>query len=229
MTIRAAVVIPAAGSGRRFGGVFKPFAEMAGEPVLKRSLAPFLADRRVRLAVVALPARHVADPPDWLRQLAPRVVLVEGGEERADSVGRALARVPADIDVVLVHDAARPLVSATVIERTIEAAAAGRSVIAAVPATDTVQVVDADHRIVETPDRATLWLAQTPQAFPRDVLTRAYEQARTRGLRATDDAALVIAAGGTVEVLEGDRDNLKITVPSDLAVAEVLLALRVAR
>lgn len=226
MSTRAAVVIPAAGGGRRFGGVFKPFVDLAGEPVLLRTLRPFLQDERIVAAVVALPAEVLEMPPEWLCDLDPRISLVEGGHERGESVRAALAAVPADVDVVLVHDAARPLVSADVIDRAIVAAARGECVIAAVPATDTVQIIDGDERIVSTPHRSTLRMAQTPQAFPRDVIAHAYERAADEGIDATDDATLVLRAGGTVRVIEGDPHNLKLTVPADLIVAEALLRAR---
>jgi 2-C-methyl-D-erythritol 4-phosphate cytidylyltransferase len=226
VSVRAAVVLPAAGGGRRFGGVLKPFVELAGEPVLLHALRPFLDDPRIHAAIVALPAEVMKSPPDWLLRLDARVVLVEGGAERGDSVRAALAAVPADIEVVLVHDAARPLVSADVVRRAIDAAGEGRSVVVAAPASDTVQQVDETGRIRATPDRSTLWLAQTPQAFPRDVLMAAYERAAQVGIRATDDAALVQAAGGIVEVIEGERENLKLTVPSDHIIAEALLRAR---
>lgn len=226
MSTRAALVMPAAGTGRRLGGVYKPFVELAGRPLLAHTLKPFLADPRVVLAVLAVPPDVLAAPPGWLAALAPRVRLVEGGTERGDSVRLALAAVPDDIDVVLVHDAARPLVTADIVDRAIRSAAAGESVITAIPATDTVQRVDADGRIVETPDRSTLWLAQTPQAFPREVVVLAYEAAREAGTTATDDAAIVLRRGVPVRVIEGDAANLKITVPADLALAEALLRAR---
>jgi 2-C-methyl-D-erythritol 4-phosphate cytidylyltransferase len=226
VTARAAVVIPAAGVGRRFGGVLKPFADLAGQPVLQHTLSSFLADPRVRRIVIALPNDVADEPPAWLATIDARVTLVRGGAERGDSVHAALRALPDDIDVVLVHDAARPLVSADLIDRAIRAAAAGESVIAAVPATDTVQQVDTERRIVATPDRATLWLAQTPQAFPRDVIVTAYNRAAAEDVRATDDAALVLRYGGTVRVIEGEPENVKITVPIDHVVAEALLLAR---
>lgn len=221
-----AVVIPAAGAGRRLGGVHKPFVELAGQPVLLHALKPFLAEPRVGWIVIALPAALAADPPAWLASLDPRIVLVPGGEERMQSVRLALLSVPAAAAVVLVHDAARPLVSAQLVRRAIESAAAGRSVVAALPATDTVQRVGPDGRILETPDRRELWLAQTPQAFPRARLLAAAESAARTGFLATDDAALVLHDGGTVHVIEGERENLKITEPGDLLVAEALLRSR---
>ncbi len=226
MNTRAAVVLPAAGGGHRFGGVFKPFVDLAGQPVLRRSLRPFLEDPRIWLAVIALPAHVVAAPPAWLAAIDERVVLVEGGAERGDSVRAGLAAVTPDIDVVLIHDAARPLITSAVIDRALQKAAAGESVVVAIPATDTVQRVDGERRIVETPDRAALWLAQTPQAFPRSVIREAYARAARDDVQATDDAALVLRAGGTVRVVPGDAANIKITVPADLIVAEALLRAR---
>lgn len=219
-------MIPAAGAGRRFGGALKPFADLAGQPVLRRALVPFLEDPRVSRIVVALPEAMVKDPPAWLTELDARITLVPGGSERGDSVHAALRALPDEINVVLVHDAARPLVSSAVIDRAIRAAMAGDCVIAAVPATDTVQQVDAQRRIVATPDRSSLWLAQTPQAFPRDVIVAAYNHAAAEDVRATDDAALVLRYGGTVRIIEGDPENVKITVPADHIVAEALLHAR---
>ena len=202
----------------------KALLELAGRPVLRCAIEPFLADPRVVRIVVALDAHTFADPPGWLVAMAPRVRRVEGGDERGDSVRAALADLGPDVDVVLVHDAARPLVTAAVIDRTIAAAARGDCVIAAIPVVDTVQEVDAGGRIVRTPDRGRLWLAQTPQAFPRDVIADACERAARDGFRATDDAALVARYGREVRVVEGDSRNIKITVPADLALAEALLA-----
>jgi 2-C-methyl-D-erythritol 4-phosphate cytidylyltransferase len=140
----------------------------------------------------------------------------------------ALAAVPADVVIVLVHDAARPLLNGDIIERCIVAAAAGRCVIAAVPVTDTIKEVDEGGRIVATPDRRLLRAAQTPQAFPAAVLRDAHARAHTDGVSATDDAALVSRYGATVIVVDGSPENIKITTPADLAVAAALLA-RIAR
>jgi 2-C-methyl-D-erythritol 4-phosphate cytidylyltransferase len=223
-----AVIIPAAGTGRRLGGMAKPFVELGGEPILRRTLRPFLDEPRVGWIVIALPTAIVVDPPHWLTSLDPRIALVRGGTERMHSVRLALDAVPDEAAVVLVHDAARPLVSSDLIRRAIVAAAAGRCVIAAVPATDTIQRVDTEGRIIETPDRSELWLAQTPQAFPRSCLAAAADNAVRTGFLATDDAALVIRAGGTVHVIGGERDNIKVTEPADLILAEALLRQRAA-
>jgi 2-C-methyl-D-erythritol 4-phosphate cytidylyltransferase len=219
---RVAVVIPAGGAGRRMGGVTKPLLDLAGEPALARCLRPFLDRDDVHWIVVALPTELRDDPPAWLAS-DPRVSIVAGGAERSDSVRLGLEAVPADADIVLVHDGARPLVSADVIQRCVEAAVDGRSAIAAVPVSDTIKEVDEGGRIVSTPDRRTLWAAQTPQAFPAAVLRTAHARAAADGVAATDDAALVARYGGTVVVVEGAVENLKITTPSDVTLAEALL------
>src|SRR5690606_38635166 len=144
---RAAVLIPAAGAGRRMGGAHKPMLELRGEPLLLHTLRPFLQTAGIEQVIVALPADVAANPPGWLTSLDPRIQVVAGGAERGDSVHAALVATDRAIDVVLVHDAARPLVTTELIERAMAAAAQGRNVIAAVPPADTIQQVDADDRI----------------------------------------------------------------------------------
>ncbi len=224
--MRAAVLVPAAGAGRRMGGAHKPTLELAGEPLLLHALRPFLALREIVQVIVALPAALASAPPAWLVGLDPRVQVVAGGAERGDSVRAALSATRADVDVVLVHDAARPLVTRGLVERALAAAGAGRSVVPGVPPTDTVQQVDEAGAIVATPDRSRLRAVQTPQAFPRAVLVDAYARAAADGVRATDDAALVARCGVPVEVIEGEVENLKVTTPADLVVAAALLARR---
>ncbi|HEY8484844.1 MAG TPA: 2-C-methyl-D-erythritol 4-phosphate cytidylyltransferase [Longimicrobiales bacterium] len=226
MTPRVAVVVPAGGAGRRMGGVRKQYMELAGEPLLLHTLRPFLAHPAVEWVVVALPAEDVPRPPAWLVDLDPRVRWVAGGEERGDSVRLALEAVPEEADLVLVHDAARPLVTREVIDRAIAAASEGVGAVAAVPVTDTIKEVDAEGRIVATPERSRLWRAQTPQAFPRAMIVDAYRRAAADGFRATDDSTLVEHYGGTVVVVEGAPENLKVTGPLDLVVAEALLRAR---
>ena len=221
------VVIPAAGAGRRLGGVRKPFLELAGVPVLQRTLAPFLDHPRVGWIVLALSPEDAAEPPGWLRELAersvPAVVFCAGGDERGDSVRAAMALLPAQAEAIAVHDAARPLVTAAVIDRVLDAAARGTGAVAAVPLADTVKQVDHDRRIVDTPDRSRLWRVQTPQAFPAAMLRDAYARAAEDGVQATDDAALVERYGGTVIVVDGAPENFKITTRFDVQMAEALL------
>jgi len=224
--VRAAAVVPAGGAGVRMGlgPTRKQYLELAGEPVLLRAIRPLLAHEAVEWVVVALPAEDLTDPPFIFPE---GVILVEGGEERGDSVRRALVAVPPEADTVLIHDGARPLLSAGVVERVLAAVGreAGREVgaVAAVPVSDTLKRVGADRAIVATVDRQELWRAQTPQAFPRSMIEDAYRRAAADGVVATDDAALVERYGGRVVVVEGDVRNLKLTRPEDLTLAALLL------
>lgn len=222
--MRAAAVVPAGGAGLRMGteGVRKQYLELAGEPVLTRSLRPFLAEPRVAWVIVALPPDDLDDPPF---ALPPGVRTVPGGRERGDSVRNALAAVPAEADVILIHDAARPLLTAEVLRRTLDAVDAETGAIAALPVSDTLKRVAEDRAIRETVERRDLWRAQTPQAFPRTMIVEAYRRAAEEGVSATDDAALVEHYGGRVVVVPGDARNLKITRPEDRVLAERLLAM----
>lgn len=220
---RAGLAVPAAGSGRRMGGVKKPFLELAGVPVLERALKPFLDDARVAAVVVALSTEDAGDPPSWLTGLDDRVRVVAGGASRTESVRRALAALPEDLDVIAVHDAARPFVSPAVVARCLELAAQGVGAVAGCPAVDTIKRVDGEARVVDTPDRARLWQAQTPQAFPADELRRAYGRP---GVTGTDDAALVEGVGLEIRMVDAGPRNFKITHPDDVALGEAVLAVR---
>ena len=220
---RVGVAVPAAGSGRRMGGVRKPFLELAGRPVLEHALRPFLADERVVAVVVALSTADSDDPPAWLTALDPRVGIVEGGQSRGASVARAIDALPHDLDVIAVHDAARPLVSPETVAACIDVAAAGDGAVAGCPAVDTMKTVDAEGWIDATPARARLWHAHTPQVFPADALRRAYASGHED---ATDDAALAEAIGVRVRMIDDGGVNPKVTRPHDVVVAEALLRAR---
>jgi len=219
------VAVPAAGLGERMGGVRKQYLELAGEPVLLWSIRPFLVLRDVVAVAVALPKDDLTEPPDFLLDLDPRVVLVPGGDTRRDSVWSALQALPGDAGTVVVHDGARPLVSKEVIDECIRVAREGVGAVAGCPAVDTLKRVREDRRIVDTPDRTELWHAQTPQAFPRSVLENAYMRAIAEDWPATDDSGLVERAGGEVVMVSSPARNLKVTRPEDLALAELLLDL----
>lgn len=213
-------MIVAGGSGRRIGGpVRKQYLEIAGRPVLLRAILPFLHHPRIHQTVVVVPPDDALAPPPWLAALD--VSIVAGGAERGDSVWNGLRAVGGDADLVLVHDGARPFVSADVIGRVLDACG-DAGAIAAVPVTDTIKEVGEDGTITGTPDRARLWQAQTPQGFPRAGLVRAYTKAREEGVAATDDAALYERYVGPVRVVTGSYRNLKVTRPEDLPVAEAL-------
>lgn len=217
------VAIPAAGSGARMGGVGKTFLTVEGVPILLRALRPFLAHPRVTSVAIALAPHELGSPPEWLQDLDERVSLVRGGATRLHSVQAALAALRPTVEVVLVHDAARPLVTREIIDRCVRVAEGGEGAVAGWPSVDTLKEVGADGRVLSTPDRDALWRAQTPQAFPRVPLLEAYRRAVEDGVPATDDSALFARYGGTVRMVKGSAWNLKVTHPEDVDVAELLL------
>ena len=221
------VVIVAAGAGRRVGGTeLKQFRWVAGKPMLLHSLQEFQNRKDVALVVCVIPRGYVADPPPWIFQSdIDRLLLSGGGEERGESVYNGLGDLPEEIEIVVVHDAARPLVTPETIDRVIAEARKGHGAVAALPVVDTLKRVDADGRIVETVDRTALWRAQTPQAFPRAMLVRAHEEARAAGITATDDAALCERLGLPVTIVRGSERALKVTDEADFARAESLYTL----
>ena len=216
------VVIPAAGRGVRLGGVPKPFLDLCGEPILLRTLRPFLEHPQVEVIVVALGEEEYLRPPGWLKALKGRVILVQGGAHRGESVWSAIQALPPEPELVAIHDAARPLVSRAVIDRCIEAVTPSRGAVAGWPVADTLKGVDEGERVVSTLPREGIWYAQTPQIFPRGMIVEAYRKAIQRGVVDTDDSALVERIGLEVVMVRGSVSNLKVTRPEDLALAELL-------
>lgn len=218
---RVAVLVPAAGAGERMGGVRKAFVEVAGRSVLDRALAAFLERDDVVEVVVAL-----GDGGDSPRVAGrdPRIRAAEGGDSRFGSVANAFDRVESNAAVIAVHDAARPFPPSEVIDACIRLAASGCGAVAGIRAVDTVKRTDARGGVVETPPRAALWYAQTPQVFPRDLFARAVAHCRAAGIAPTDDAAMVEQLGERVRMVPSSATNLKITRPEDLVVAEAYLA-----
>lgn len=224
--LRIGLAVPAAGFGRRMGGQRKPWLELRGEPLLAHALRPFLADARTVAVRIALAPDEAAQPPRWLLALDPRIEVVAGGASRAESVACAVTALPDDLDLILVHDAARPCVSDDLVDRVVVAATTGVGAVPGLPATDTVKQVDAGEFVQATPDRTMLRLVQTPQAFPADLYRRALDwldRHPEQAERVTDDASLVELAGGRTVVVEGETSNLKVTRPGDLELAEFFM------
>jgi 2-C-methyl-D-erythritol 4-phosphate cytidylyltransferase len=217
------VLLPAAGRGERAGaGDIKQFRPIAGVPMLLRAVRPFANHVRVRQIVIALPQEHVARPPDWLADLVgQRLRTVGGGATRAASVRAALRALDPACTLVLVHDAARPFVSQAEIDEVIAATERTGGALAAIPISDTVKRAGRDRTVAETVPRDDLWRALTPQGFSRRVLEEAYARAGD-DWEATDDAALVAAAGTPVVLVEGRTTNIKVTTPDDFLLAEAL-------
>ena len=228
MTRDVGVIIVAAGSGSRTGSKeLKQFRWVAGKPMLLHSLQTFQAHTDVAMVVCVLPREYVGDPPPWIFQSdADRVLLPVGGGHRSESVANGLEDLPPGCRIVVIHDAARPLVSLDTIGRVIDEARKGNGAVAALPITDTLKRVDSDGNVVVTVDRFGLWRAQTPQAFPREVLERAHREAREADRVATDDAALCEQIGLPVVVVRGSERALKITEENDFALAEALSIFR---
>ncbi len=221
-------IIPAAGSGSRLGGqIPKQFLELAGAPILAHTISRFIECDAIGAIAVALPADRLDE--FRARQRGARAIkpiyYVPGGAERSDSILNALeAFAELQPEIVAVHDAVRPFVTSAQISAVIAKAQEIGAAILALPATDTIKEVE-DGLIQRTIDRRRVWRAQTPQAFRYELLMRANQEARAAGLASaltTDDALLVERLGAPVAVVEGSPNNIKITTPEDLILAEKL-------
>jgi len=223
------LIIAGAGHGERLGAeVPKGFVELGGEPLFIRSARPFIDVEAVEEIVVVVPPGWEPAAAEALDRagISPQVrAVVPGAAIRQESVAeglRALSSVP---EVILVHDAARPMVTCELIERVARGAAEAGAAIPGIKPIDTIKEVR-EGSVKSTPDRGRLRAIQTPQGFRRELIERAYAAAAVEGFLATDDAALVENLGETVRVVEGERSNIKITVEEDLAVCEALLRRR---
>ena len=222
------VIFPAAGRGKRMqAGMNKVFMELSGIPILVRTLLRFSDCSQVDNLVGGVGEGEVQFVKGILKRipsLKPWQV-VAGGSERQYSVWNGIQSIenPSDDDIILVHDAARPLISTEVIQETIKTAREKGGAIAAVPAKNTIKICNEKQEVVETPDRSTLWEVQTPQGFRRDILVRANELAVKDGFLGTDDASLVERCGYPVYIVNSDYRNIKITTPEDIVVAKAFL------
>ena len=218
------VIIVAAGSGSRTGTAeLKQFRWVAGKPMLLHSIQAFHRRADVALVVAVLPKSAAGDPPPWIFQCdVDRLLVSVGGRARGDSVFSGIEDLSEEVEIVVIHDAARPLVTDATIAEVIALARTGTGAIAALPVVDTLKEVDDDGRVVRTMERTRLWRAQTPQAFPRDMIERAYLDARRSGIAATDDAALCERLGFPVVVVRGSEQAMKITEEGDFARADAL-------
>jgi len=214
-------IIVAAGRGRRFGAA-KQFAALKGRPLVDWALEAFERHPLVSGIVLVLPDEKAG--ARFLGTHQKIAAVVRGGRRRQDSVRRGFARVPADsAGVVLVHDGARPLVGPQVIGRVIREAVRRGAAVPVLPVEDTIKEA-VGGRVVRTVDRANLYRAQTPQGFSYSVLAKGLLRAARERLTVTDDAALAELAGAEVAAVAGDPRNIKVTTPSDLVLAEALLA-----
>jgi 2-C-methyl-D-erythritol 4-phosphate cytidylyltransferase len=224
--VNASAIIVAAGSGVRLGkSEPKAFVKIGGRTMLSYSLRVIASVAAIRELVITVPEGFEGAARAEVTAAGVRipVKITHGGAERQDSVRIALGLTSSESDLVVVHDAARPMAIATMFDACLVAAARAGGAIAAIPLADTLKRV-VDGAITETIARASLWQAQTPQAFRRDLLVAAHRGAVDERIVATDDADLVERIGTRVEVVEGSTANIKITTPSDLAIVEAIVA-----
>ena len=218
------VIIVAAGSSTRTDSdELKQFRWIGGKPMLLHSLQTFQERTDVAMVVVVLPKKYAGDPPPWLFQCdLERMLVSVGGRERSDSVRNGLEDLASEASIVAVHDAARPFVTPALIDRVITEARKGHGAVPGLPVIDTLKRADEHGTVIETIGREGMWRAQTPQAFPREMLEAAYADAFSAGVAGTDDASLCERLGLPVAVVQGSERAMKITTDADFARAEAL-------
>ena len=238
--LNVSIILAAAGLSVRMGGdVKKPYLPIKGRPIIQYAVENFLGVSGVRQLILVVGAPELEEVRDELgrkyndNEHGVGLKIVPGGRRRQDSIYQGLKNVDPQAEIVLVHDAVRPIVTREMIESVIDRANASGAAILAVPVNATVKEVegvgggegaDVEKRIVRTVDRGRLWLAQTPQGFRRDILQRAYDALIEEDAEVTDDAQAVERLGHPVEIVPGSHTNIKITTPDDLPIAEALLS-----
>ncbi len=226
--LETAAIIVAAGQGSRVGGILpKQFQSVGGKPILSYTLQKFEDCSRIQDVIlvtasewVTYTAQEIVEPSD----LKKVIKIVAGGEQRQDSVFAGLKALEGHPDFVAIHDAVRPFISVEKLEAAIDACKKHGAAILAVPPKDTIKTEKSGF-VDETPDRSFLWSVQTPQVFKYDLIMKAYQKAFEDGVYHTDDSALVERIGMKVKIVEGEHDNIKVTVPMDLKWAEIKLTM----
>ena len=223
------VIVPAAGAGRRMGfGKNKAFITIRDNPLLVLCMKMLAETGMVRRVIVVTRAWEITETELMLKEYQDRFPgiswqVTAGGRERQDSVANGLALIRDESGYVAVHDGARPFAGTEVFARTFARAKEFGAAIAAVPLKDTVKIVDTCGLVVSTPDRSSLCAVQTPQIFEINVLRKGYDFLKEHPVAVTDDASLVEASGHPVAVAEGSYENIKVTTPEDLLLAEKIL------
>ena len=219
---KCGAVIVAAGSASRMGGIDKVMAQLHGEPMILRTVRTFQECDAISEIVVVTREDLIMRITDLCRNLPKVKAVVVGGASRQESVNLGLNSLSTDVKLAAVHDGARPLVTWQVIDRVVRAAHTYGAAAPAVPVKDTIKVVKGGV-VVNTPDRSTLQAVQTPQVFDFDLLRGALKKAQEDGAQLTDDCSAVERIGLAVRIVEGDEENLKVTTPVDLKIAEMIL------
>lgn len=225
MKRKTIVIIPAGGTGKRFGADKpKQFIELCSRPILLHTLSRFAASEMIDSVILAVPEEWIGYTKELVaaENFAKPVFIVQGGPERQDSVANALRCANEKrAEIVLVHDAVRPVFSDKLIDRVVCAASQYGAAIPALMPKETIKVRNDDYFVMATPDRSSLCSIQTPQGFRTEILTEAYAKLVGSGFVATDDASVAEQAGFPVRIVEGEETNIKITTPFDLKIAEL--------
>lgn len=238
--MKVVAIVPSAGKGERMGepvrrnseseGGKKEFLFLGDKPILAHTLKPLEDHPRISEIILVVDEKSVEK---CKREIVEKYVfkkvkeVIVGGEERQDSVYKGLKRVAKDCDIVLIQDGARPFLTEDLITRSIEGAEKHKAAAVAVPCIDTIKFARKENNMaLETLDREYLWMAQTPQTFRYEIILRAYQKAKKEKFRGTDDASLVERAGIPIKIVRGSYDNIKITTPEDLILAEAILKKR---
>lgn len=219
-------VIVAAGKGKRMGTeISKQFLPLCGKEILAHTVEKFEKAENIRDIILVTGEDSLQDVQDMTQEYGWEKIrsIVAGGKERQDSVWNGLQEVSADAEIVLIHDGVRPFVTEDILNLSMETAMEMGGCVAGVPAKDTIKVCNSENIAVDTPDRSTLWQIQTPQTFRRELIMKAYEQAKEDGFVGTDDASLAEYSGYPVKVIMGSYRNIKITTKEDLLIGETFL------
>jgi len=223
--MRVAAIVPSAGIGVRLRSkIQKPYIELAGKPILGRTLIKLSENKNVKEIILAVAEDKTAYAGKMVNKYGIKNVrLVAGGRERRDSVYNALKVVSADIDYILIHDAIRPFITDELIESLLRAAYKYGAAIAGVPVKPTLKIVGKNSFIESTPSRNMYWEAQTPQVFKRDLIEKAYKSAIEKNIQATDDSMLAERIGVKPKIVMGSYSNIKITTKEDLELAKIII------
>lgn len=225
--LKVTAIVPAAGRGMRMGeDISKQYLPLAGKPILAHTLASLEQCPAIDEVILAVRGKEVAHCQEVVvEKFALKKVkeIIPGGEHRQDSVYNALKRIRPNCELVLIHDSVRPFLTEELILRTIEETELHGAVAAAVPLTDTIKQGNGRGFVEKTLNRDELWSIQTPQGFKYNLIQKAYSQAYEDGFYGTDDASLVERMGHPVKIIEGSPENIKITTPEDLIIAEAIL------
>ena len=220
------VIIPAAGSGTRIGGIItKQFLELMGKPIIIHSLEKFQNNHHVTEIIIATQKVYLEEIQKLCNRYNINKVkhIIEGGITRQQSIENCLTKINPNTELICVHDAVRPFISGNVINDAILTAKKFKAAVVAVPAKDTIKKVSKNKKIEETLNRDLLWIIQTPQIFNSKILIKAYKNAKKKNIIGTDDSSLVEAIGIKPKIVVGEYENIKITTKDDLDFAELIL------